>query len=202
MRLSPRLNHFSPLNVADPGNRALAALGTLLLGYACIGFLLAMPSARHTAGLLPWAFGGILAQIWGVGLASTLGNTRRPFIVALVGSTLVTAVVASVIDVRGDKAASATVISMLTWGITWATLVTDELAGPLLMVFGWTAVIAWLSNAGILIAGLVFTFMATALPALGDRLGRGLHPSMVLLLTGLACSLGLSLGWFAQHHLI
>jgi hypothetical protein len=175
-----------------------AGLITYLLGYAVFGFLLAMPSPA----LPTVAFTGVVVGVMLLSLAGSLApdrSRRGSFILSVLGALPLIGVIAWAGSIAGAKAFSIAVFSVVFWGSTWAIAETQDIAGPIALVFGWVAIVSWAANAAAFLAGVLFMFVSSGCAALGERLGdRWDSRARFLVLTSTA-GLGLTLGWLGHR---
>lgn len=173
------------------------ALTTYLLGCAVFGFLLAMPSPS----LPPVAWTGVGIGVFMLSLAGALApdhSLRGSFLLAVFGAIPLIGTVAWASTLVGAPAFSVAVLSVVFWGLTWAIAEDKEIAGPIAIAFSWIAIVSWVANAAAFLAGVLFMFISSGYPALGESMGDrwDTWPRFWILLLTAGC--GLTLGWLGR----
>jgi hypothetical protein len=182
----------------QPGFIAWSALAVYIVGYACFGFLLAMP----TAGLPAIAFTGVVFAVVLLSLAGALasrdGGMKRSFIVAALGALLLTGAVAWAATLAGAKAFSGAVLGAVVWGLAWTIAESKPIAGVMTLALGWVAVVSWATNAAVFLAGVVFMFVSSGCTVIGERLGDRYGTAETFGILVGAAGIGLTLGWMCR----
>lgn len=181
---------------------AWIALLLYVLGHACIGFLLAMPTDTvQAARLMSVAIGEILLA-WAGADAGT-GAKVRSFIISVVGAYAVAGALGWAVSFVGAKASAVTATVALIWGAAWMmahiTEAHEEEASQWMMAaLVLIAIIAGATNSVLVVCGIVFTFIACTSPALGEQFGQPIGSlSTFLTLLSSAC-IGLISGWLLR----
>ncbi len=178
-----------------PDITAWAALSAYLLGYTFFGYLLAMPTPNLPFGA--WLL--VVSSVLILALAGALADRlRRSFILAAVGALLLTGCVAWAASLVGDKAFSGAVLGTIIWGLAWAIAESKPIAAATALALGWVAVVSWAASAAVFLAGVIFMFVSSSCPVIGERLNRYYGSSQTFMILTLAAGLGLSLGWIGQ----
>lgn len=177
-----------------------SALLAYLLGYAVFGFLLAMPSPALPAVALTGMAVGVLMLSLAGALAPDL-SLRGSFILAVLGAVPLIGVVAWAGSIAGAQAFAIAVLSVVFWGLAWAIAETQEIAGPIALAFGWVAIVSWVANATVFLAGVLFMFVSSGCAALGDRLGDRWDTRDRFWVLILTAGFGLLLGWLGRKVL-
>ncbi len=167
------------------------------LGYALFGFLLAMA----TPTLPPLAFMGVVGGVVFLSWAGALASGNRPqlsFVVSALGAVLLTGAVAWAATIAGPKAFSGAVLSVVFWGMTWAMAESQPIAGSIALAFGWVAIVSWVANAAVFLAGVIFMFVSSGCTVMGERLGDQMDSREIFLTLAMTAGLGLGLGWLGR----